>query len=748
VGNTLVVRTDLSGNPGFGALRDRVATSIATAQRHADLPFDLLVSELRPRRDLSRNPVCQVALSLERGCAATSPARVSGGTLFDLTLFLVDDRGFTVKAEYNRELFDAETIIRMLDHFETLLEAALADGNIPVSELQLLTDAERGEIVNDWNQTATAIGSTVLLSELFEAQAAATPQAIAVQANGHAWSYAELNSRANQIAHYLRALGVGPETLVGVCLDRSVEMLAALLGILKAGGAYVPLDPTFPADRLSYMVKDARLSFAVTTGALSGLIDSRVERIVRIDEPFAAQPQMNLPPVVGGDHLAYVIYTSGSTGTPKGVQVRHKALVNLLLSMRDKVRTVSSDRLLAVTTLSFDIAGLELYMPLLAGARVVITNRDVATDGHLLARTLNDSAATMMQATPATWRLLIGTGWQPPAGFRILCGGEALAPDLAAELAGRGETWNLYGPTETTIWASVDQVHGDDAITIGRPLANTRMYVLDASLSPVPVGVVGQLYIGGEALARGYTGRVDLTAGRFVPDPFAVEPGSRLYGTGDLVRFLRDGRIEWIARVDHQVKVRGYRIELKEIESCLMASPAVRDAVVCIDGVADDRRLVAYIVFHPGESLTASELRRYVKQTLPAYMVPSFFVKLDRVPLTPSGKVDRKALPDPFAHAAREAQTAPKTPMEIWLAEIWQEALDGAPIGAHDNFFDVGGHSLLSMRVIAEIEARTGHRLDPRAMVFENLDQIAARLDRAGVRPQADTAASGAVVRT
>ncbi len=639
----------------------------------------------------------------------------------------------------------------MLDYFETLLEAALADASTPVSELQLLTEAERDGIVNGWNQTATAFGPTVLVTALFEAQAAATPEAIAVQANGQSRSYAELNARANQIAHYLRTIGVGPETLVGVCLDRTVEMLAALLGILKAGGAYVPLDPTFPSDRLSFMAKDARLSLALTTGTLAELIDRHVERIVKLDElasPFSTQPKTNLPAVVVGDHLAYVIYTSGSTGTPKGVQVRHKALVNLLLSMADKVRTVSSDRLLAVTTLSFDIAGLELYMPLIAGARVVITGRDEATDGHQLARALTDSAATMMQATPATWRLLIGTGWQPPAGFRILCGGEALASDLAAELAGRGETWNLYGPTEATIWASVDRVHGGDAITIGRPLANTRMYVLDASLSPVPIGVVGQLYIGGEALARGYMGRVELTAGRFVPDPFAGEPGSRLYATGDLVRFQRDGRIEWIARVDHQVKVRGYRIELMEIETCLMSNPAVRDAVVCIEGVADDRRLVAYIVFHPGESLTASELRRYVKQTLPAYMVPSFFVKLDRVPLTLSGKIDRKALPDPFAHAAREAQTAPKTPMELWLAEIWQEALDSAPIGAHDNFFDVGGHSLLSMRVIAEIEFRTGHRLDPRAMVFENLDQIAARLDRAGVRPQADTAVSGGVVRT
>jgi amino acid adenylation domain-containing protein len=548
----------LSGGPSFSALRQRRGLIAPPSA----MPICRLspVSELRPRRDLSRNPVCQVALSLESGCAATAPARVSGGTLFDLTLFVVDDRGFTVRAEYNQELFNAETIIRMLDHFETLLEAALADTDAPVSSLQLLTEIERSEIVNGWNETAQDFGSAVLLTAIVEEQAEATPHAIAIQSNGHSCTYATLNARANQLAHYLRTLGVGPETLVGVCLDRTADMLAALLAILKAGGAYVPLDPTFPSDRLSFMVKDAGLTFALTTEGLAGLIDGRVARIVKIDDPSSpcsTQPQTNLSRLAGGDHLAYVIYTSGSTGTPKGVQVRHKALVNLLLSMRDQVRITSSDRLLALTTLSFDIAGLELYLPLVAGARVVMTKRDTATDGLLLARVLTDTAATMMQATPATWRLLIGTGWQPPPGFRILCGGEALPPDLAAGLAAGGETWNLYGPTETTIWASVDRVHAGDTITIGRPLANTRMYVLDASLSPVPVGVVGQLYIGGEPLARGYMGRVDLTAACFVPDPFSDEPGSRLYATGDLVRFQRDARIEWIGRVDHQVKVRG-----------------------------------------------------------------------------------------------------------------------------------------------------------------------------------------------
>jgi amino acid adenylation domain-containing protein len=521
-------------------------------------------------------------------------------------------------------------------------------------------------------------------------------------------------------------------------------MLAVLLGVLKAGAAYVPLDPAFPPDRLSFMVRDAGLSLAVTTKALRALIDSQVTRVLEIDAEATAvgrQPQTNPVRHVSGDHLAYVIYTSGSTGTPKGVQVRHKALVNLLLSIRDDVRPSQRDRLLAVTTLSFDIAALELYLPLTVGARVIIASRDAVTDGHTLADALAASGATMMQATPAMWRLLVNSGWRPGAGFRILCGGEALPPDLATELAGRGHTWNLYGPTETTIWSSADRIEINRAVTIGRPLANTRMYVLDASLRPVPVGVVGELYIGGEGLARGYRGRAGLTAQRFMPDPFGGQCGARLYATGDLARFLSDGRLEWIGRADDQVKVRGYRIELKEVETTIVGHPAVQDAVVCADDCVDGRRLVAYVVFRPGESLTASELRLHAKQTLPSYMVPSFFVKLDRIPLTPGGKVDRRALPDPFANAAREPKTAPRTATERRLAAMWERALNGVSIGAHDNFFDVGGHSLLSMQVIAEVEGATGQRLEPRAMLFENLEQIAARLDRLAAAANPDASA-------
>jgi amino acid adenylation domain-containing protein len=466
-----------------------------------------------------------------------------------------------------------------------------------------------------------------------------------------------------------------------------------------------------------------------------------------VDWPkIAAEDDGNLEPAAGGDNLAYVIYTSGSTGRPKGVQVPHQAIVNFLHAIAPVARVAAGDTLGAITTLSFDIAGLELFLPLTQGATVFVISREDATDGVRLMEALAAAHVSALQATPATWRLLIKAGWTDPR-MKMLCGGEALPRDLAEDLlAAGGELWNLYGPTETTIWSTVERVVAADRITIGRPIANTQAYVLDKQLNPVPSGVLGELYLAGHGVARGYRHRADLTAERFVPNPFG-EPGSRMYRTGDVVRMMSDGRIDFVGRTDHQLKVRGFRVEPGEIEAALTAHPAVADAVVVASELdRGDRRLVAYLTCHPGDSLTSSELRRLVRSSLPEYMVPSFFVTLDRLPRTPNGKVDRRALPPPFNGSGVERhRLGPSTATERAIADIWQRVLHVPTVSAEDNFFDIGGHSLLSMRVVAEIARVLGHQVNPGSMFMENLKQIAAACDRGLSLPGAParTAAAG-----
>jgi amino acid adenylation domain-containing protein len=752
--NMLVLRTDVSGNPSFAELLGRVREVALGAYSHADVPFEKLVADLQPRRDQSRSPLFQVAIAFQNAPKAVEitggdvTSSASGGTLFDLTLFVTEIQNqFVLTAEYNVDLFDRATIARMLAHYETLLGAALRSPDRPVAVLPMLSEQEREQVLRGWNETAAPLDDTSCVHDLVAAQAARTPDAIVAVFAGDPITYAELNSRANRLAHHLRTLGVERETLVGIAVERSIDMLVGLLGILKAGGAYVPLDPSYPSDRLEYMLQDAGVSILVTQQALVDVLPVGDCRVVCLDRDWpqiASASETSPPAVVSGENLAYVIYTSGSTGRPKGVQVPHRAVVNFLASMAKTPGLESGDVLVAVTTLSFDIAGLELYLPLVTGARVVIASRDEATDGSALREKLQEVGATVMQATPATWRLLLEAGWT--GGLRkLLCGGEALPRDLAAELlACGGELWNLYGPTETTIWSTVERVAGEGVLTIGRPIGNTQVFILDAALEPLPVGVPGEAYIAGDGVTRGYRHRPDLTAERFLPSPYGPA-GSRMYRTGDLARHLPDGRLECLGRVDHQVKVRGFRIELGEIETVLGAHPTVKDALVLAEeATPGDRRLVAYIVHRPGESLTASELRRYVRASLPEYMVPSFFVKIDRIPLTPNGKIDRRALPNAFKGAAAESERVPpSTATERRIADIWQRALGLASVSVEDNFFDVGGHSLLSMRVLAEIERTLGHRLSPRAMFMENLKQIAEWCDR---RSSAERTASEGVV--
>jgi amino acid adenylation domain-containing protein len=576
------------------------------------------------------------------------------------------------------------------------------------------------------------------LHQLFEARARETPDAVAVVWEDRHLTYAELNRRADRLARQLCGCGVGPDVLVGLCTQRSLEMVTGLLGILKAGGAYVPLDPTYPRDRLAYMMEDARLPALVTEVLLREQLPAHGARVLCLDkdiENHEKNGKVNPTVEVTAEHLAYVIYTSGSTGKPKGVPIIHRAVVNFLGSMRREPGLTAQDVLLAVTTLSFDIAALEIFLPISVGGRVVLASREVARDGAKLAAYLDRCGATVMQATPATWQLLLTAGWQGSDRLKILCGGEALPCSLAKQLRQRSAAlWNLYGPTETTIWSAAHEVGDEDGVVpIGKPIANTQIHVLDERRRPVPVGEVGELYIGGVGLARGYLNQPELTAAKFIPDPFSQEPGARLYQTGDRGRCQADGTLEFLGRMDHQVKIRGFRVELGEIETVLAQHREVaRCAVLAREETDGLKRLVAYVVPRRGQVPAIGALRRFLEQRLPEHTIPSAFVFLDTLPLTPNGKVNRLALPAPKSAGLERngTQVAPRTALEQQLADIWAEVLDAGPVGVNEGFFQMGGDSLLAARLLAQIEKTFGKPL-PVNVIFEapTIALLAARLE-------------------
>ena len=759
--NPVVLRADLSGDPSFRRFLDQVRQTVQDAFAHQDYPFPLLVERLQPNRDPSRSPIFQVLFTLQKVPLLDSPelaafavgadgARISLGGLelesvaleqrsaqFDLALAAAETpQGLVFSMQYNSDLFDAATVARMLGHLRILLEHSVDQPDQRVSRLPLLPGDERDQILRGWNATQAAYPSESCIHELFEAQAARTPDAPALVFEHQRISYGELNRRADLLARRLRPLGVAPGALVGVCVERSVEMVVGLLAVLKAGAAYVPLDPLYPRDRLASMLQDSGAAVLLTQSSLAGWLPEVPLRRVLLDTgeglPADGAPPQDARRAASAD-LAYVIYTSGSTGTPKGVQIPHGAVINFLDSMRRQPGLAAHDVLVSVTTLAFDIAALEIFLPLTTGAQLVLSSRAVAMDGVRLAALLASSGATCMQATPATWRLLIDSGWAGDRGLKILCGGEALPRDLANALIERcGELWNMYGPTETTIWSTTGRMErADGPVPIGGPIANTQLYLLDAQLNPTPVGVPGELYIGGDGLARGYFGRPELTAERFVPNPFGAElktqnakrntDSPRLYRTGDLARYRLDaeGRpwIEFLGRIDHQVKVRGFRIELAEIETLLNGHPAVLESVVTAQrwGGSDDQRLAAYVVLaaEAGEQAAGSSgspvtqvLRAALREKLPDYMVPSVFVMLEALPRTPNGKIDRKALPPPGeARTSAEASyVAPRGELERTIARIWQDVLGLEQVGTNDNFFDLGGHSILMVRVHARLQ--------------------------------------------
>jgi amino acid adenylation domain-containing protein len=747
--NTLVLRTDLSGDPTVRELLRRVRDAALGAYAAQEFPFERLVEMVQPVRDMGHSPLFQVMLILQNspfesvelaGLTLSYVEIRTGSAKTDLTLEVWEKpEGLQVFLEYNTDLFEAETIRRLGEHLERLLAAFGAEPDRRVSRVPLLGETEWRCVTSEWNDTTVPLAETPV-PRLVEAEAARTPEAIAVRFQERRLTYRDLNRSANRLARHLRRHGVGPDVLVGVFVERSLEMLVAVLAVMKAGGAYVPLDPAYPPDRLEFMLQDGRIGLVVTQEALrDGLAMPGEVRTVCLDRDaslVARELEDDLETAPAAHDLAYVIYTSGSTGRPKGVQIEHRSLANVLGAFRHVVDAGPRDVLVAVTTLSFDIAGLELMLPLVTGGQLVIADRDTAADPAKLMGVFADAGATMVQATPATWRMLLEGGWQRAEGLRVLCGGEALPADLAARLVATGATvWNVYGPTETTIWSTVQRVAaGRGAVPIGRPIANTRLYVLDAAGEPVPVGVPGELHIGGAGVARGYLHRSELTAEKFVADRFSPDPASRLYRTGDVVRYRADGALEFLGRADHQVKVRGFRIELGEIESVLSGYPAVAEAVVVArEDRPGDRYLAGYLR-SAGAAPSIAELRAFLKERLPDYMVPSTFTVLDAFPLTPNGKVDRRRLPAPEERrtAARVAFLAPRDEIERSIAGVWRDVLRLDEVGVDDNFFDLGGHSLLLVQVQAKLREALGREIAIVEMFqYPTIGAMASHLARA-----------------
>jgi amino acid adenylation domain-containing protein len=754
--NTLAVRTDLSGNPSFAELLKRVKEVALGAYGHQDLPFERLVKALQPERMLAHNPLFQVLFVLQS--EETLPLQLPGLVArhfridhvmanFDLTLDIVESKQQLVFLfESNADLFESETIERMLEHLRILLEGAVANPNSAVSALPMLSESERKKLLVDWNDTATDYPAHKCIQDLFEQQVNDRPDAVALVSADGEMTYREVNARANQLAHYLRSRAIVPDTRVAICLQRTPEMVITLLAILKASGAYVPLDPAYPRARLQLMLEDSRARVLLTERSLLGNLPTAAAEVICLEElreEIASQSEQNLSIETTASNLAYVMYTSGSTGKPKGVAVSHRNVVRLVKNTN--YASFSPDEVfLQCSTISFDAATFEIWGSLLNGARLALLPAGTPSLTEL-GQALKRYQVTTLWLTAGLFHLMVDNHLDDLRGLRqLLAGGDVLSVPhvrkVYAELDGC-RLINGYGPTENTTFTccypvkDLSRVNG--SVPIGFPISNTSVYILDRHLNPAPVGVPGELYIGGDGLASGYLDRPDLNAERFVRNPFADDSGARLYRTGDLVRYQATGEIEFIGRIDNQVKVRGFRIELGEIEAALDEHPSVREAVVVARKDEGDKHLVAYLTAREGREVVADELRDFLQQRLPDHMVPSIFVVLESLPLTPMGKVDRNALPATNGFQLRPPKqfAAAGDELELKLTRIWEKVLAVRPVGIDDNFFDLGGHSMLAVRLFAQIEKDFGRNL-PLATLFQapTIKQLARVLREDGWR--------------
>jgi amino acid adenylation domain-containing protein len=738
--NTLVFRTDLSGDPSFQGLLARVREVTLEAYAHQDLPFEKLVERLQPERNLSHSPLFQVMFILQNGAMPAlhssgltfEPAQTDNGTaIFEMTVELAEtDTGLSGTVDYSTDLFEPATIKRMIGYFETLLESIAASPALNISELPILTEPQRRQLLVEWNRTEVELPKDKTIHELVEAQAARTPDRTAIIFEGQPLSYRALNARANQIGNYLQSFGIGPESTVGIYIDRSFEMITGVLGVLKSGGAYVPLDTEYPAERLTFIIDDSAMSVILTQSHLVEALPENKARVICLDNdlPEIARESEAAPSgKVAPDNLAYLIYTSGSTGKPKGVMITHRAASNRLLWGQTAYPLTEADRLLQLTSICFDVSVVEFFDPLISGAQLVIPRPGDHKDSPRIVKLIAEQNITIIYPAPSMAQALMAEpGIEKCTSLRAaLLGSETVPIDLIERIRANlnVDLYNFYGPTETTVDATMykcERGNNLSSVPIGRPVGNAQVYLLDDHLQPVPVGVPGMLYIGGEGVARGYLRKPDLTADKFIPNPFSNNPGQRLYKSGDLACYLPDGNIDFIGRIDDQIKIRGFRVELGEIQSALSSHPAVKEVVVLTTDSSRpsspveqnmqlagyDKRLVAFVVPDNSLSLAASELRSFLAANLPDYMVPSFILIVDALPLLPSGKIDRLSLLSLLAanrNETREAVILPRTPVEETLAEIWAMVLGVEQVGIHANFFELGGHSLLATQVISRI---------------------------------------------
>ncbi len=788
--NTLVLRTNLAENPTFVELLARVRDCTLSAYANQDVPFDLVLDAIKSDRHLSHAPLFQVMFVLQNapqsnielpGLTWKSLEIEATTTKFDLTL-LIEETKTELKAcwEYNTDLFNPETISRMGEHFQTLLSGIVANPQQPIAQLPLLTPKEQQQLLVEWNATQAEYSLDKCIHQLFAEQAIKTPNAVAVIFGDSQLTYQELNSKANQLAHYLQQNGVKPNTLVGICCDRSLEMVISLLAVLKAGGAYIPLDPSYPPERLQFMVEDSNLSVLLTQTKLLDLVANSPANTICLDtqwEHIAQKFPINPVNIATPDNLAYVIYTSGSTGTPKGVMIPHRALCNHMLWMQTELAFTSGDRFLQKTPFSFDASVWEFYAPLLVGGTLILAKPDGHQDPGYLTELIIQENITILQLVPSLLRVLLDSKGEPPFALpqcqslrKVFCGGEILPWELQQRFYNQlkhCQLYNLYGPTEATIdttyWLCPQQ--GEQINSIGKPISNVQVYLLDANLQPLPIGIPGEIYIGGAGLAQGYLNRPKLTVEKFITvganDPKEFDSrfksgnppnalshrsplqNNKLYKTGDKARYLPDKNIEYIGRIDNQVKLRGFRIELEEIETQLEQHPQIKQAVVEVRDETNSQRLVVYLVSREQPPAT-SELRSYLQEKLPQYMVPGIFVFLDSFPLTPNGKIDRRALPIPEITSDRKLSVTPRNQIESTLVDIWTEVLQVDNIGIDDNFFELGGDSILSLQVIAKARD-AGIQLTPK-QIFQ--DQTIAYLATVANTTTTQTAEQGFVTGT